>query len=140
MKIIKSTLENIEEVATYIVDTSVKNSILFLRGDLASGKTTLTQAIANYKDIDSLITSPTFSIQQCYSNNLFHYDLYRIEYEDFIDLGLFEEFEKEGLHIVEWGDDRLKSLFESVGFIVRIVNIEIDNDSRIYRIEDDTHS
>ena len=140
MKTIKSKLDNLMEVAQYIVDTTPENSIIFLRGDLASGKTTLTQSIAKYIDIDSDITSPTFSLQQSYDDRLFHYDLYRIKLEEFLSLGLFEEFEKDGLHIVEWGDDNLKSLFESVGFIVTIVEIEIEDDKRIYRIYNDTHS
>ena len=140
MKTIKSKLDNLMEVAQYIVDTTPENSIIFLRGDLASGKTTLTQSIAKYIDIDSDITSPTFSLQQSYDDRLFHYDLYRIKLEEFLSLGLFEEFEKDGLHIVEWGDDNLKKLFESVGFIVTIVEIEIEDDKRIYRIYNDTHS
>ena len=110
------------------------NVIVFLRGDLAAGKTTLTQAIAKDKGIEAEVTSPTFSLQQCYSNDLYHYDLYRLDHEEFMQLGLFEEFEKPGWHMVEWGSDELKAFLEGVGYNVVLVEIKSLSDSRRYRI------
>ena len=117
-----------------LVLNKLVDAIVFLSGDLASGKTTLTKAIAKSIGLESEITSPTFTLQQCYANNLFHYDLYRLEHEEFMNLGLFEEFEKSGWHIVEWGSDELKSFLEGVGYNVITVKISQSKNSRIYRI------
>jgi tRNA threonylcarbamoyladenosine biosynthesis protein TsaE len=107
---------------------------VFLRGDLASGKTTLTQAIAKYKGISSDVTSPTFSLQHCYGDGLYHYDLYRITHDEFMQMGLFEEFEKSGWHLVEWGSDELKEFLDSVGYDTFIVSITPSDDARIYEV------
>jgi len=135
---IVASLEELHKVVDYLQQTLEKNAIVFLRGDLAAGKTTLTQAIAKAKDIKSEVTSPTFSLQQCYvgadEENLYHYDLYRLEHEEFMQMGLFEEFEKSGWHMVEWGSDELKAFLEGVGYNVVIIDIEPSGNTRIYRI------
>lgn len=137
MEIIAS-LPELDKVVTYLNENIAENAIVFLRGDLAAGKTTLTQAIAKIKGIASEVTSPTFSLQQCYEGdngtNLYHYDLYRLEHEAFMQMGLFEEFEKPGWHLVEWGGTELKAFLESVGYNVVTIDIEPFNNSRLYRI------
>jgi tRNA threonylcarbamoyladenosine biosynthesis protein TsaE len=136
---IVATLEELDKVVEYLKSTLPSDAIVFLRGDLAAGKTTLTQAIAKEKGIAGVVTSPTFSLQQCYvaedGANLYHYDLYRLEHEEFMQMGLFEEFEKPGWHMVEWGSDALKSFLEAVGYNVVTVEIESNQNSRTYRID-----
>lgn len=139
MKEIEASLKELYKIVEYLHETLADNAIVFLRGDLAAGKTTLTQAIAKAKGIEGEVTSPTFSLQQCYEGsdgqNLYHYDLYRLEHEEFMQMGLFEEFEKSGWHMVEWGSDALKEFLESVGYNVTMIEIEpSENNSRHYRI------
>ena len=138
MKEIEASLNDLHKIVTYLNEILPENSIVFLRGDLAAGKTTLTQAIAKVKGIEGEVTSPTFSLQQCYEGKdggkLYHYDLYRLEHEEFMQLGLFEEFEKSGWHMVEWGSDALKAFLESVGYNVTTIDIEVQDHVRLYRI------
>ena len=131
---ITASLSELDKVVTYLDETLPPNAIVFLRGDLAAGKTTLTQAIAKAKGIEGEVTSPTFSLQHCYGEGLYHYDLSRLDHEEFMQLGLFEEFEKEGWHMVEWGSDALKAFLEGVGYNVVTIDIEPKENSRIYRI------
>ena len=136
---ITASLSELNKVVRYLNESLPSNAIVFLRGDLAAGKTTLTQAIAKEKSIVGEVTSPTFSLQQCYGaedgSSLYHYDFYRLDHEEFMQLGLFEEFEKDGWHMVEWGSDELKAFLEGVGYNVAIVEIEPnENNSRNYRI------
>ena len=135
---IVAALDELGKVVTYLESTLPQNAIVFLRGDLAAGKTTLTQAIAKEKGIVGEVTSPTFSLQQCYVGEdgeaLYHYDLYRLEHEEFMQMGLFEEFEKSGWHMVEWGSDELKSFLEAVGYNVVLIEIEPYENRRMYRI------
>lgn len=137
-KEITASLEQLDKVVSYLSETLPAHAIVFLRGDLAAGKTTLTQAVAKAKGIEGEVTSPTFSLQQCYATkdgtSLYHYDLYRLEHEEFMQMGLFEEFEKEGWHMVEWGSDELKAFLEGVGYNVAIINIEPSGNARTYRI------
>ncbi|EIF51202.1 tRNA (adenosine(37)-N6)-threonylcarbamoyltransferase complex ATPase subunit type 1 TsaE [Sulfurovum sp. AR] len=139
MKEIIASLDELDKVVSYLEETLPSDSIVFLRGDLAAGKTTLTQAIAKAKGIEGEVTSPTFSLQQCYGakdgSSLYHYDLYRLDHEEFMQMGLFEEFEKPGWHMVEWGSDELKAFLEGVGYNVTTIEIESQKNSRIYRID-----
>jgi len=138
MKEIEASLEELDRVVAYLKEILPLNAIVFLRGDLAAGKTTLTQAIAKDRGIEGAVTSPTFSLQQCYEgsdgNNLYHYDLYRLEHEAFMQMGLFEEFEKPGWHMVEWGSENLKAFLEGVGYNVTTIDIDVTECGRRYRI------
>jgi len=139
VKEIIASLDELDKVVSYLDDTLPSNAIVFLRGDLAAGKTTLTQAIAKAKGIEGEVTSPTFSLQQCYGakdgSSLYHYDLYRLDHEEFMRMGLFEEFEKPGWHMVEWGSDALKAFLEGVGYNVATIEIEPISNKRKYKIE-----
>lgn len=121
----------IEELKS-IIDN--KDYIIILQGDLASGKTTLVKNYVKSLGFDDLVTSPTFSLQSVYSDFVYHYDVYNKELEEFISLGLLEEFEKEGLHFVEWGDERLKKLVSSYGFDTLTVEINKLENKRRYTI------
>jgi len=134
MKEIIASEDELKDVVEYLNKIVTENAIVFLVGNLASGKTTLTAKIARGRGIEGEITSPTFSLQQCYSNNLYHYDLYRIENSEFMELGLFEEFDKEGWHIVEWGDEALKSFLLNAGYDIFTVTITPYRDRRKYII------
>lgn len=135
MKEIIASEDELNKVVEHLNEMVPSSSIIFLTGNLAAGKTTLTKSIAREKGIEGEITSPTFSLQQCYDKNLFHYDLYRIENHEFMELGLFEEFDKEGWHMVEWGDDALKSFLLGAGYEVFTVSIEPFEEKRKYSIE-----
>jgi len=135
MKEIIASEDELNSVVEYLNEIVSNDAIIFLIGNLAAGKTTLTKAIAKAKGIEGEVTSPTFSLQQCYDKELFHYDLYRIENEEFMQLGLFEEFDKSGWHMVEWGDEALKTFLLSAGYDVFTVKIETVDEKRNYRIE-----
>jgi tRNA threonylcarbamoyladenosine biosynthesis protein TsaE len=110
--------------------------IIILRGDLASGKTTFVKNYVKSLGINENVTSPTFSLQSIYDNRVFHYDVYNKTLEEFISLGLLEEFEKNGIHFVEWGDQKLEELLKSYGFNVLILNIEKLENKRQYKIDE----
>ena len=110
--------------------------VVILRGDLAAGKTTLVKEVVKELGITDDVTSPTFSLQQCYGKNVFHYDIYNHGLEHFISLGMLEELDKNGLHFVEWGDDTLYNLLEGAGMEVMRIEIEkTSGNKRKYRVE-----
>ena len=135
MKEIIASEDELNIIVQYLKEEIPSSAIIFLVGNLAAGKTTLTKNIAKDRGIEGEVTSPTFSLQQCYDENLFHYDLYRIENSEFMELGLFEEFDKEGWHMVEWGDEALKSFLLNAGYEVFTVTIEPFEEKRKYIIE-----
>ncbi|RXJ84676.1 tRNA (adenosine(37)-N6)-threonylcarbamoyltransferase complex ATPase subunit type 1 TsaE [Arcobacter cloacae] len=111
-----------------------ENSVVILRGDLASGKTTLVKNYVKSLGLSDLVTSPTFSLQAIYSDNIFHYDVYNKTLNEFISLGMLEEFEKDGVHFVEWGDEKLQMLLNDYGYRVVLIEIEKKDNKRLYKI------
>jgi len=130
----KLKLDELEKLAEDIVH-HFPNGVIILRGDLAAGKTTLVQEIARKMGVAEDVTSPTFSLQQCYADTIFHYDLYNHGIEHFLPLGMLEELEKEGLHCIEWGDDTLRELLISAGIDVMVIDIhKTDPNAREYTL------
>ncbi len=118
------------------ISTHFKSGVVLLQGDLACGKTTLVREMAKKLGVTEDVTSPTFSLQHCYSNQVFHYDIYNHGLYHFISLGMLEELEKEGLHFVEWGDDKLLELLNFAGIETLKIEIKkISDDAREYRIQ-----
>jgi len=134
-KIIKANRDELYKITDYLNSNLEDNIVIFLVGNLASGKTTLSSAIAKSKGIKNGVTSPTFSLQQCYGDKLYHYDLYRIENESFFNLGLHEELDKNGWHLIEWADEYLQSFIRGAGYNTLLIKIEYADESREYIID-----
>ena len=118
----------------------IGNGVIILKGDLAAGKTTLVKAVVKALGLDDEVTSPTFSLQQCYGETIYHYDMYNHGLEHFLSLGMLEELEKDGLHFVEWGDDELLNILISAEIPTVVIEIEkISYDKREYKV-DYTHA
>lgn len=129
------TLDKIDTLSEDLKLFLNQNYVVILRGDLASGKTTLVKSFVKKIGIDELVTSPTFSLQSIYDDKIYHYDVYNKTLEDFISLGMLEEFEKDGIHFVEWGDKKLEALLKDYGYDVLTIQIEKCDNKRLYKIE-----
>jgi tRNA threonylcarbamoyladenosine biosynthesis protein TsaE len=130
-------LDALQSVCKTIAKKLPDGGVVILQGTLAAGKTTLTQAFAKYLELDDDVTSPTFSLQQCYGDRLFHYDIYNQGLDHFLSLGMLEELERAGYHLVEWGDAALVKLLRSAHIPTIVVTIDkADENRRTYRIED----
>ncbi len=136
-KTVTASLEEIDRVAEEIREALPEDAVIFLRGDLAAGKTTLAKALAKSMGYKDAVTSPTFSIEQVYGERLRHYDLYQCPNEKFMAMGLLESLEEPGWHMVEWGDDTLRELLREHGFYTALVEISVEEGRRLYRIETD---
>ena len=135
-KIFELELNQIDILANYLKNRLINDCIVILRGDLASGKTTLVKSYLKALDLKDLVTSPTFSLQAIYSNNIFHYDIYNKTLGEFISLGMLEEFEKKGIHFVEWGDEKLEEILNDYGYEVILIEIEKKENKRLYKINE----
>ncbi|MEW5832671.1 MAG: tRNA (adenosine(37)-N6)-threonylcarbamoyltransferase complex ATPase subunit type 1 TsaE [Campylobacterota bacterium] len=129
------SLDRLPQLCAHIAQQLPHGGIVILRGDLSSGKTTLTQAFARHLCVEESVTSPTFSLQQIYGEKLYHYDLYNYGFEKFLSLGMMEELEKPGYHLVEWGDDTLVGWLKRSGLETVIVEItKCGETSRCYEV------
>ncbi|MBT0826568.1 tRNA (adenosine(37)-N6)-threonylcarbamoyltransferase complex ATPase subunit type 1 TsaE [Campylobacter lari] len=116
-----------------------KNGVILLQGDLASGKTTLVQNYAQFLGIEKTLNSPTFSIMQEYDfqqGKMYHYDIYQEGFDGLLKNGLIENFFEEGLHLVEWGDEKLKKYLDKYQIFNIILQIIPCENKRKYIIHE----
>lgn len=82
--------------------------VVALSGDLGTGKTALTKAVAAGLGVTDMITSPTFTIVCEYTSGrlpLYHFDVYRIsEPDELFEIGFEEYIYGEGVSLIEWAD------------------------------------
>jgi tRNA threonylcarbamoyl adenosine modification protein YjeE len=98
--------------------------IFLLIGEIGIGKTTF---VRNVLGDQYEVTSPTFSICHQYSENIFHYDLYRIEptLEKLEQIGLLYALESKQVFI-EWPDRIDQNLLKP--YLNQIYYIYFDNE------------
>lgn len=82
-------------------------AIIFLKGDLGVGKTTLVRGFLTELGITDKIKSPSYSIVEPYSIHpnleVFHLDLYRVvDEKELFYIGALEYFSKASIVLVEW--------------------------------------
>ena len=107
----KIVIKNEEETKKFgekLCEKLTAGSIVALTGDLGTGKTTLTKAIAAGLGVTDVITSPTFNIVKQYDSgrlSLYHFDVYRIgDVDEMYEIGYEEYFFGDGVCVIEWAD------------------------------------
>ena len=107
----KYTLRELTILINKISNKLKIGNVIYLRGELGSGKTTITKILIQnlfkkYKKKKPIVTSPTFNIVQYYLVNkqviIAHYDLYRLKKSsDINNIGLYD-LEDKMISIIEW--------------------------------------
>ena len=92
--------------------------LFLLSGDLGTGKTSLTKAIASGLGIEEKeVTSPSFAIIHEHMNGrlpLIHVDLYRLGFPaDITEIGLEDYFDGKNIVIIEWAEYLKEPLLET---------------------------
>ena len=107
----KYTLRELTILINKISNKLKIGNVIYLRGELGSGKTAITKILIQnlfkkYKKKKPIVTSPTFNIVQYYLVNkkviIAHYDLYRLKKSsDINNIGLYD-LEDKMISIIEW--------------------------------------
>ena len=136
--LIKNLEETIKFGHNFSLDLKSK-SIISLKGQIGTGKTSLVKGIAEGLQIKENITSPTFALSHHYKSGklpLIHMDLYRLEETSSAqELFLEEEEELEqnnGIMVIEW-PEKIISIVEEY-WLIEIKYSEGSN--RILKIYD----
>jgi tRNA threonylcarbamoyladenosine biosynthesis protein TsaE len=108
-EIISDSSEATQEIGSDLARKIQVPGIVLLRGDLGTGKTTLTRGIARGLGLSdpTLVNSPSFTLVNIYQGEcpIYHVDLYRLKNErDLYSIGLDDFLGKDGVTIVEWSE------------------------------------
>ena len=97
-----------ERFGRALADQLMPGDIVCLVGDLGTGKTALTKAVAAGLGIEEHIVSPTFNIVKEYRSGrlpLYHFDVYRLgSSEELFEIGARDYFYGQGVCVIEWAD------------------------------------
>lgn len=103
--------------------------VVLLFGQIGSGKTALTQGLANGLQVESYVQSPTFTLVVEHNGisgdgesvTLYHLDLYRIDDPGEIDTFGHEEYldDPDGIVVIEW-PERLRAAIPEEHLLIAI--------------------
>ena len=115
MKTVSRSVEETSEIAAKWVEglepLAERATIVGLAGDLGSGKTAFTKAVAKALGVTEFVTSPTFVLEKIYQlpghqgfAHLIHIDAYRLEGgSELLDIGFADIRQKsDNLILIEW--------------------------------------
>ncbi len=112
--------------------------VLCIYGDLGAGKTAFTQGLAAGLGVEGIVSSPTFTIVNCYEGRLplYHFDTYRIaDCDEMDDIGYEEYVYGDGVTVIEW-PEMIREILPERRYDIRIEKDDAqDADFRRIRIE-----
>jgi len=83
-------------------------AVLFLEGELGTGKTTLTQGLVGALGFAEPVTSPTYALMNLYptpAGPVLHVDAYRVrDVQELYEMDLEELILSSRLSVIEWGE------------------------------------
>ena len=127
-----------ENIAKAFAKTLKSGDVVCLNGDLGAGKTAFTAGIAKGLGVNEYVSSPTFTILNCYSGDipLYHFDVYRIaDSDEMFDIGFDEYLTGSGVSVIEWAEI-IEDILPEERYDVKISkNLDIHENYREISIE-----
>lgn len=104
MKKVTKSVQETMQMAEDFARNLKGGEVIFLEGDLASGKTSFTKGLARGLEIEETVNSPTFTILKEYEGRLKlkHIDAYRLEGALWDSLGFYDLLDEETVLVFEW--------------------------------------
>lgn len=120
--IICKNLKETEELAKETAGKVKNGGVIYLYGDLGSGKTVFAKGVAKALGVEDFkVKSPTFNYIRNYEGNLHHIDLYRLEeIDELLEMEIEElAVDDKKIIIIEWAD-KLKTPVSGKGIEINM--------------------
>lgn len=133
---LSASVEETRSIAKTLARDLRAGDVLYLYGELGSGKTVFVKGLCEGLDIEERVTSPSFVIATEYHGRIAvaHVDLYRLDNTAVSDLPIDEYMLRSGITVIEWAD-RIGEVMDGITVKMSI----IDHQRRVIEIEDLRH-
>lgn len=126
MTVTSHSAEETKQIARDFANTLKGGEVIFLEGDLGSGKTTFVQGLVSAFSPDAEVHSPTFTLVNVYPvdhehiKRIVHADLYRLKNASELKALTIEEYlDEQTVLLIEWPEllePSLKNRYHSIKF------------------------
>jgi tRNA threonylcarbamoyladenosine biosynthesis protein TsaE len=121
------TLDQLPGVAKELLKQGADFTTWLFYGEMGSGKTTLIKYLVKELGLNTLVTSPTFSIVNEYrepgKDAVYHFDLFRLKNDvEALDIGFDEYLTSGNVCLIEW-PEKVESLLPATFFEVKIQHL-----------------
>ena len=114
--------------------------VIYLKGELGAGKTTLARGILRALGVTDRVKSPTYTLVEPYiisSLYLYHFDFYRLRNPDeWVDAGFRDYFNATAVCLVEWPEKAGTQLPAAD----MTIDLTVDDDARNAMLRADTEA
>ena len=110
--------------------------IIYLDGQIGTGKTSLVRAILNQYSYKGIVNSPSFNLVNIYElkKTLIHCDLYRFEQFNAPEMLMLDDYFGEANYLIEWPYNAQHNAIPAADIVIKINNISNNIYSREYYI------
>ncbi len=105
---ISESVKDTEEFAFSLAKKLRAGDVLAFKGDLGAGKTAFVRGLAKHLSPEAMVSSPTFSLVNDYTDNIpfYHFDMYRITtMDDLYSTGFFDYLDMGAILAIEWSEN-----------------------------------
>ena len=135
MNIQLKSAQNTEALGARLAAGLSGSCIVYLRGELGAGKTTLVRGFLRALGYQGPVKSPTYTLVEPYilgGQRIFHLDLYRLaDPEELEFIGLRDLLDDEAILLVEW-PERGAGILPEADLDIRL---DYDKDARLCQIQ-----
>jgi tRNA threonylcarbamoyladenosine biosynthesis protein TsaE len=121
-------------LGVHIAPLLAPGMVIFLRGDLGAGKTSLARAVLRALGFGGKVKSPTYTLVELYTVSrlhLYHFDFYRFrDPQEWTEAGFREHFNEDSVCLVEW-PDKAHGLLPAADLTVQL---QIEGEGRLAEI------
>jgi len=127
--------EEMQQLGSNLASVLGEDDVVYLLGELGAGKTALVRGAARGLGYIGRVTSPTFTLMNIYPTTptIYHFDFYRLEGSDLVDLGLEDYLEQGGIAMIEWpqiGKDLLPR--EGLWLEIELVDDDYERERKVH--------